>query len=411
MRKNLNLMRIILFMLSAEAHCQGYDAVYTWAPHAYVNPTIALPKVDIGPADLSTGHTRANEIRSLLGGYLLDKISTIEQVQDDAETLKPSNRYAHYLNIKPMITHYCTSEENQVFDTTDLSDEGADKLNRCAERAIRFEAPLLRKIKTAIYRSDQEQAFLKCTVYDLQGVCLRQPLQEINFSFLEQKPMYQLPYLPTFSDLQDYARNKINEGKMPPFTEGEYKTWIHNNFIASDEENWYKHNITLEPLREDFIRTITVDKDPLQPQLGKTHIFELLPNGAPNIDEKAYRRAHKQWVLDKDFLKEILMHGNQNAWAIQKDFVKSEDKTYTQAQNYANSRGPLVDETNKLLTGDDPSLRKIQKAPKPNEPPPSYTGREKVITPILLPTTNTTESVTYNPEIFTIDSLIKNDSN
>jgi len=399
-------------LLSKEAYPRGYDVLYTMAPQAYLNAELTLPKPATGPPDLSTSHQRSNEIRSLLGGYLLDQLSKIQEVEDEAENSNPQGRYNQYLSIKPMITYYCTVEENQVFYKTDLSDEGASKLKRCAERALGFETPILRKIKTGMYRSDQEQASLQCTMRDPKGLCMRQPLDDRNFHFFQKNPSHTLPYLPTFEDLQNYARKKMQEGALPPFTEKEYQTWIHNNLEENDQANWYQHNVTLEPLREDFIRTITADKDPQQPQLGKTHIFELLPNGSPRIDEESYRKAHDAWVANKSFLKEIIMHGAQNSWAIQNDFVKSDDKTYAQAQHYAQSRGPLVDEINKILTGGSQgSSNKLQKGSNSNETPRTYTGKEKILPPTIVPKTNTQESVTYDPEIFSVDSFLNQESN
>jgi hypothetical protein len=285
---------------------------------------------------VSQGHTKAAEIESLMAGYIGHKL---ERVSHELSATGGNDDV-----IFSVLRGFCREAQGESAEV-------------CGKRYIAVQTPILAALRSGMIRDHDTKMMLDCGQKDESGKCL----VPSNPGILAgadgpQDPKGQVAYLPTFSDLQAYAKARGNALNTTP---AQYDEWKRKNFVdqlkKDDDENWYSKNVAPKPIKEDFIKTIQV-----QTPDSVSTVFMRDSKGQVVYDEKAFQDALAVWEEDR---KTVLGKGGsapllpKTAMKID-DIQKKQEEFLThpvQGSNseyeiYSETRAPLVLKSNETLT-------------------------------------------------------------
>ncbi len=355
---------------------KSYDQIYEWAPNAYKKGTTSSPSFVNKPEEnkIDVAHRRANEVRSLMGAFIKEKIDRLRDNENDPDVMKE------------ILGGFCMKDE---------------KTAACKNRYIMINTSILYKIKRGMEESENHIAILNCTKRGADGACQGTTGSSVAIDRLSQgdtaSTKLLLPYLPTYQDLQDFAKKYGRK-----LTAQDYQNWV-KSLDADDKSKEATAAAGVKPIKEDFIKTKRVPKEPGSSEM--VTVIETGPDGKPKYDEKAFKTALEAYNEDEKAIHNAFKamkkaDSNEQIQKVQKDFQNpikdpsNEGKKDTDYGIYAQVRGQLVDLANQELarTAKHQEENKGKPAPKPSTklsglpspktptvvPAKTYTGTEQV---------------------------------
>ena len=216
----------------------GYQQIYQWAPKAYKNlkPTQGPEVSQIGIA-----FDRSVEIRSMMAEFISEKIESLNRA-----SVAEANGARGDLQgvVDKLLGDFC------------IKKPVAESAMDCKNRYIMIQTPLVYKLRRGMADDQTHEAELVCTQRDKQGNCKVDDKTPAAFQaeviciqrddygncVKQSDPLKQtnyLPYIPTYADLQEYAKNRPTHSLSSynlPMTESGYRAVGQGSYYPSAVE-------------------------------------------------------------------------------------------------------------------------------------------------------------------------------
>lgn len=203
-------------------------------------------------------YEKANENLSLEALYILKKLAALKNASDFRTTIQNN------------LAEFCLSTEpNQK--------SGQSRERACYERYLRVQVGILKRIRTAIVANSDMAGALRTQKVRPEDATV--PVVSVEPSDAETPRIPQVPYLPTYEDLQEeYRRGRA-------LTSPEYERWA--------------KSVPREPARDDFVKFREIPRDPENPEGEKMVIVDSNRDGTPKYDDVAFQAALARYREDK----------------------------------------------------------------------------------------------------------------
>lgn len=256
-----------------------------------------------GPTEISKAYQKANEINSIWAAFETTKMETLRDYND--AILAGGDR------------DQLEGKEDKLLGPACMRDGGGvltETVDRCRERFIRLEKPIVYKIQNSMYVNDTKEAKLRCTEFNQDGSCVKKEsvvldgrwecysISQDGKSCLDshgnvldgqtdtQPRTTNVSLLPSYKDLQEFAKNRMN--RKPP-TQQDYTNWLKTLDQPDDPK-------AAEPNIDDFVMIEKIPRDPSNPGNGEYYTrIKTDANGNPVHDRVRYQIAVRAYLKDR----------------------------------------------------------------------------------------------------------------
>ncbi len=281
------------------------------------------------PPEIGKAHQKALEVNSLIADFILNKIGELKMASLHGEEARQKN----------ILGDFCEPEE---------------PISNCVERYYILQKPFLTQIQNSMLGSHEEQARLACEKFDEKGNCLiagNAPTIAIQRS---DRP--QLPYFPTYKDLQAWAKKKFEgdpNGVVKKMTQQDYDQIIKQ--YTANAESLAKHGYA-QPQASDYVKYKDIYKDPNQLDPDQKFTVKEMNGMKPIPNEVQFKIANDAWKIDRTQADDYLKAQGKNPNLTQKEIQEKAKKFYNDKNpeedaNYgifAESRGIFIDQASGL---------------------------------------------------------------
>jgi hypothetical protein len=215
-------------------------------------------------------YKKGNENLSIQALYMVNKITNIQEILDNRLNFSETD----YNSIMGEMAPYCPDIQVK-FD----QDTANDDATKCFQRYMQVQVPLLRKLKSAIVRNEDSSTRLQANQPSMGGGAgLKQA--SVFATATNNKP--KKPQTPEFQTEDELLSTPAGQKKLQMLASESYARWAVDQMRA------------VEPQKEDFVRTVTVPGE----SADSAPAVRILrnPDGTPQLDEKAYEKAHAEYV-------------------------------------------------------------------------------------------------------------------
>ena len=256
------------------------------SPYAVVNvkPTNQAPftdKTQYSECGQDCLYQKGNENISLQALYVVNKISNIQNILNDT-TFRPED----YNSIMGEMGPYCPDvvSANRPFDP----DASFDDANKCYQRYLQVQIPLLKKMKAAIVANEDASGQLQTNQrLVVQSGITGGEIKKASVFAAAQDSKPKKPQTPEFETEDELLATPQGQKKLQVLASESYAKWATEQMQA------------VAPKKEDYAATMDVHRDPNDPSSEIITRIMRNPDGSPILDakgKKAFEEAKIEYA-------------------------------------------------------------------------------------------------------------------
>jgi hypothetical protein len=215
-------------------------------------------------------YQKGNENISLQALYTVNKLNNIHDII--GEVLNQQDYDAVMGEMHP----YCPDVTYTPGSLPTTADDDADK---CFQRYLQVQVPLLRKMKAAIVHNDDAAGQLQTNQRLIVQNGLSNNEKKVSVFGRPQSSVAKKPQTPEFETEDELLSTPEGQKKLQVLASESYARWATNQMQA------------VAPKKEDYVMTVPVHRDPKDPSSEMIDRIVRNSDGTPKINEKEYQAA------------------------------------------------------------------------------------------------------------------------
>lgn len=293
-------------------------------------------------------YQKGNENISLQALYQVNKINNIQNILNDT-TFTPDD----YGSIMGEMAPYCPDvDTNKAFD----QDASYNDANKCYQRYLQVQIPILKKMKAAIVHNDDAAGQLQTNqrLVVQSGFSGGAGGQKVSVFATPQDGKPKKPQTPEFQTEDELLSTSDGQKKLQLLASESYARWATEQMANA------------KPQKEDYVLTVDVPRDPKNPSSEMITRILRNPDGRPKLDNKAFLAAQAAYdaqskgtptdesiiemAKDPKYANPKLTMGHLDPVITQKGFGKNKAPEYLLDRiSYEQARNQAVAATTDLL--------------------------------------------------------------